>query len=57
MKVSKIPGLGRFGIFIDDLDVNNMSDEEWLEIGKLHLESLVTIIRNVNFEVNDYENK
>ena len=57
MKGSKIPGLGRFGIFIDDLDVNNMSDEEWLEIGKLHLESLVTIIRNVNFEVNDYEKR
>ena len=55
MKVSKIPGLGRFGVFIDDLDVNNMSSEEWKEIGKIHLESLVTIIRNVDFEVNDYE--
>lgn len=57
MKVSKIPGLGRFGIFIDDLDVNNMTDEEWLEIGKLHLESLVTIIRNVNFTATEYERR
>jgi alpha-ketoglutarate-dependent taurine dioxygenase len=47
MKISKIPGLGRFGIFIDDLDLDNIEDEQWLEIGKLHLDSLVTILRNV----------
>jgi len=48
MKISKIPGLGRFGIFIDDLNFENITKEEWLEIGKLHLENLVTIIRNTN---------
>jgi alpha-ketoglutarate-dependent taurine dioxygenase len=45
MKINKIPGLGRFGVFIDDLDLNNITDEEWVEVGKIHLESLVTIIR------------
>lgn len=53
MKVSKIPGLGRFGIFIDDIDFNHLTDEEWLEIGKLHLENLVTIIRNCNLKWQD----
>jgi alpha-ketoglutarate-dependent taurine dioxygenase len=48
MKVSKIPGLGRFGIIIDDLDFNNLTDEEWLHIGQLHMQSLVTVIRNTN---------
>lgn len=48
MKITKIPGLGRFGIFIDDVDFNTMSDEQWLEIGQLHLDNLVTIIRNTN---------
>lgn len=48
MIVTKIPGLGRFGIYIDDVDFNTMSDAEWAEIGKLHLENLVTIIRNTN---------
>jgi len=48
MKITKIPGLGRFGIFIDDVDFATMSDEEWMEIGKLQLENLVTIIRNCN---------
>lgn len=55
MKITKIPGLGRFGIFIDDLDFNSLTDEEWLHIGKLHLENLVTIIRDVNLQPSDYE--
>jgi hypothetical protein len=54
MKISKIPGLGRFGVFIDDIDFNNLTEEEWMEIGKLHLESLVTIIRNVNLDLKSY---
>jgi alpha-ketoglutarate-dependent taurine dioxygenase len=46
MKISKIPGLGRFGIFIDDVDFTRITDDEWMAIGQLHLENLVTIIRN-----------
>lgn len=46
MKVSKIPGLGRFGNFIDDVDFDHITNDEWMEIGKLHLNGLVTIIRN-----------
>jgi len=48
MKVTKIPGLGSFGIYIDDVDFNNITKEEWLEIGYLHIDNLVTIIRNSN---------
>lgn len=48
MKVSKIPGLGRFGIYIDDIDFNTMTNEEWMEIGQLHLQNLVTVMRNTN---------
>ena len=48
MKISKIPGLGRFGIIIDNVDFNKLSDEEWMEIGQLHLKNLVTVIRNTN---------
>ena len=55
MKITKIPGLGRFGNFIDDLDFTTLTDEEWLEIGKLHLQSLVTIIRNVKLPPAEYE--
>jgi len=57
MRITKIPGLGRFGVFVDDLDFNNLSDEEWIEIGKLHLTSLVTIIRNTNCSISEYERR
>lgn len=56
MKISKIPGLGRFGVFIDDVDLNNISDEEWMEIGKLHLQQLVTIIRGNDLDHHRYYN-
>jgi len=48
MKVSKIPGLGRFGIFIDNVDLQTISNDQWMEIGHLHMKNLVTIIRNTN---------
>jgi alpha-ketoglutarate-dependent taurine dioxygenase len=54
MKISKIPNLGRFGIFIDDVDFNNISSDEWMEIGQLHLNHLVTIIRNTNLEPTSF---
>jgi len=57
MKITKIPGLGRYGVFIDDLDFNNLSDEEWMEIGQLHLQSLVTIIRDVKLTPVNYEER
>lgn len=54
MKISKIPGLGRFGVFIDDVDLYNISDEEWMEIGKIHLQTLVTIIRTPAIDYRRY---
>lgn len=57
MKISKIPGLGKYGIYIDDLDFNSLSDDDWLELGQLHLESLVTIIRDVNLTPKTYEER
>ena len=56
MKITKIPGLGRFGVFIDDVDLFNITDAEWNEIGQLHMKSLVTIIRNTNLDVKTYQN-
>lgn len=53
MKISKIPGLGRFGVYIDDIDFAQLDDQQWQEIGKIHLTSLVTILRNVK-NINQY---
>lgn len=54
MKLSDIPGLGSFGVFVDDVDFENITDEEWLELGKLHLKKLVTIIRSTEFDKHSY---
>lgn len=48
MKVTKIPGLGNYGIIIDGVDLMHVDDEQWTEIGKLHLKNLVTVIRDSN---------
>ena len=48
MKVSKIPGLGRFGIYIDEIDFNTITNEEWMEVCQLHLQNLVTIMSGTN---------
>ena len=53
MKITKFPK-GNYGIIIDDLNLDNMSTDEWREIGKLHLENLVTIIRGSNCSVNKF---
>lgn len=54
MQVSKIPGLGSFGHYIDNVDFNIITNEEWIEIGKLHLKGLVTILRNVTINKDQY---
>ena len=54
MKISKIPGFGSFGHYIDDVDFDHITPEEWLEIGKLNLEGLVTVIRNIKISKDQY---
>ena len=54
MKISKIPGLGSFGHFVDDVNFNRITEEEWLEIGKLHLQGLVTILRNATITKDQF---
>tara|TARA_R110002074_G_scaffold172954_1_gene335606 strand:- start:520 stop:1605 length:1086 start_codon:yes stop_codon:yes gene_type:complete len=54
MKITEIKGCGRFGVFIDDVDFYDMSEDQWMEIGQIHLDSLVTIIRDTGLEKYEY---
>lgn len=54
MKISPIPGLGNYGHYVDDVDFDNINDSTWIEIGKLHLKGLVTILRNVKINKDQY---
>jgi len=42
-----------YAVYIDDVDFENMTDDQWLEIGKIHMDNLVTIIRNCNVSPKD----
>ena len=53
MKVTKFP-VGNYGVIIDGLDLNNITADEWQEIGQLHLKNLVTIVRGSKCSVNKF---
>lgn len=50
MKITPINGFGSYGVFVDDVDFENITEEEWIELGKLNTKTLVTIIRNAKFD-------
>jgi alpha-ketoglutarate-dependent taurine dioxygenase len=53
MKITKFP-VGNYGIIVDNLDLDNINSDDWKELGKLHLENLVIIIRGSNCSVNKF---
>lgn len=53
MKITKFPK-GNYGVIIDGLDVNNITVDEWKEIGKIHLKNLVTVVRGANCSVDRF---
>lgn len=46
----KLSSNNRYAVYVDDVDFNHLTNEEWMEIGKIHAKNLVTIIRNCNVE-------
>ena len=54
MKISRIPNFGSFGVFVDDVDMDNMDDQQWHELGKLFVKELVLIFRNINISKVQY---
>jgi alpha-ketoglutarate-dependent taurine dioxygenase len=54
MKISRIPNLGSFGVYIDDVDMNHITNDEWLEIGRIFVKELVVVLRNTNISKEQY---
>ena len=52
--VTKIPGFGDLGIYVDDVDFTNMHDDEWMEWGRIPVQGCVTIFRKTNIFPNQY---
>ena len=49
-RITNIPNLEGYGVFVDDIDFKNMSRREWMDLGKLHMEKLVMIIRKTGLQ-------
>ena len=45
-RITDIPNLEGYGVFVDDIDFKHLTKEEWIDLGKLHLNKLVMVIRN-----------
>ena len=44
-RITDIPELEGYGVFVDGIDFKQLTREEWIDLGKLHLKKLVMVIR------------
>lgn len=54
MKVSPIPNFGEFGAYVDGIDMDYMTDEQWTELGKLFIDKLVVVCRDIKITKAQY---
>ena len=50
MKISPFKKFGSYGVYVDNVDFDTLTIEEWMQIGRIHMTSLVTVIRNCNVD-------
>ena len=53
-RITDIPNLEGYGVFVDDIDFKTMSKQEWMDLGKLHMEKLVMIIRKTGLDQKSF---
>lgn len=54
MKITKMNNFGSFGVFVDDSNISKTTDEEWMELGKLFVDELVVIFRNIDMNKQQF---
>tara|TARA_B100000282_G_scaffold100820_1_gene71031 strand:+ start:84 stop:1049 length:966 start_codon:yes stop_codon:yes gene_type:complete len=54
LKLSPIPNLEGYGVFVDDIDFNHLTRDQWMSLGKLQMEQLVMIIRRTGININRF---
>ena len=54
IRISDIPNLEGYGVFVDDLDFKNLSRKDWMDLGKLHMQKLVMIIRKTGLQKQSF---
>lgn len=54
MKITPISNFGSFGVYVDDIDMDHITNEEWLELGRLFVKELVVVCRNIKISKTQY---
>ena len=53
-RITNIPNLEGYGVFVDDIDFNHLTRDQWMSLGKLQMEQLVMIIRRTGININRF---
>tara|TARA_B100000900_G_scaffold346974_1_gene311954 strand:+ start:519 stop:1562 length:1044 start_codon:yes stop_codon:yes gene_type:complete len=54
IRITDIPNLEGYGVFVDNIDFKNLSRQEWMDLGKLQMEKLVMIIRKTGLDKRSF---
>ena len=53
-RITNIPNLEGYGVFVDDIDFRNLTRTEWMDLGKLSMQKLVMIIRSTGLDSRSF---
>lgn len=54
MKVTPIGSFGSVGVYIDDIDMDHMTEDQWTEIGKIFMRELLVVMRDIKITKPQY---
>ena len=54
IRITNIPNLEGYGVFVDDIDFRNLTRTEWMDLGKLSMQKLVMIIRSTGLDSRSF---
>ena len=52
IRITDIPNLEGYGVFVDDIDFRTLTRDQWIDLGKLSMQKLVMIIRNTGLNLS-----
>ena len=50
IRITDIPNLEGYGVFVDNIDFKHLTRSEWMDLGKLSMQKLVMIIRSTGLD-------
>ena len=54
IRITNIPNLEGYGVFVDNIDFRNLTRNEWMDLGKLSMQKLVMIIRSTGLDSRSF---